>query len=106
MDAEPPQQAGQHGGDGRAARRARWLAGVGIGGGAATVIAFALGDLSGGHAIMLGVPAVVLIFGGLTVAALSDPQTAERRGFRAGLKAGTLRRRWRSVLDRQGNERH
>lgn len=106
MDAEPPQRAGQHGADGRAARRARWLAGVGIGGGVATVIALALGDLSGEHAIMLGLPAFVLTFGGLTVAALSDPQTAERQGFRAGSKAGTLRRRWRSVLDRQGKGRH
>jgi hypothetical protein len=54
---------------------------------------------------MLGLPAVVLTFGGLIVAALSDPLRAERQGFRAGLKAGTLRRRWRSVFDRQGKGR-
>ncbi len=106
MDAEPPQRAGQRGRDGRAARRAPWFAGVGIGAGVATVIAFALGDLSGRHAIMLGLPAVVLIFGGLVVAVLSDPETAERQGFRAGLKAGTLRRRWRSLFDRQGKGTH
>jgi hypothetical protein len=101
MDAESPQRAGQRSRDGRAARRARWFAGVGVGAGVATVVALALGDLSGRHAIMLGLPAVVLTFGGLIVAALSDPLRAERQGFRAGLKAGTLRRRWRSVFDRQ-----
>jgi hypothetical protein len=52
---------------------------------------------------MLGLPAVVLTFGGLSVGVLSDPQRVERQGFRAGLKAGTLRRLWRSVFDRQGN---
>jgi hypothetical protein len=69
-------------------------------------MALALGDLSGRHAIMLGLPAVVLTFGGLTVAVLSDPQRAERQGFRAGVKAGTLRRQWRSVCDRQGKGMH
>jgi hypothetical protein len=54
---------------------------------------------------MLGLPAVVLTFGGLTVAALSDPETVERQGFRAGLRAGSLRRQWRSVFDRQGKGR-
>ena len=106
MDAEPPERADQHGRDGRATRRARWLAGVGIGAGAATAMALALGDLTGRHAIMLGLPAVVLTFGGLTVAVLSDPQRAERQGFRAGVKAGTLRRRWRSFYDRQGKGSH
>jgi hypothetical protein len=106
MDAEPPQRADRHGGDGRAARRALWCAGVGIGAGIATVIALALGDLSGRHAIMMGLPAVLLTFGGLVVAALSDPETLERQGFRAGLKAGTLRRRWLSDFNRQGKGRH
>ena len=70
--------------------------------GLAAAIASALGGISSKQAILLGVPAVVLALGGLTVAVMSDPAAAERQGFRAGLKVGSLRRRWRSVFDRQG----
>jgi hypothetical protein len=49
--------------------------------------------------------AAALTAGGLTVAVTSDPETAERLGFRAGLKAGSLRRRWRSVFGRRGKDR-
>jgi hypothetical protein len=86
------------------ARRALWVAGAGATAGLATGIASALGDISGKQAIMLGVPAAVLTFGGLTAAVASDPETAERRGFRAGLKAGSLRRRWLSVFGSRGKD--
>ena len=103
MDAEPPQQPGdRNGGDRRKARRALWFAGAGVAAGLATAIASALGDMSVKQAITVAVPAAVLTFGGLAVAVASDPETAERLGFRAGLKAGSLRRRWRSVSGRRG----
>jgi hypothetical protein len=105
MDAEPPQRADRDGRDRRRARRAPWVAGAGIAGGLAVAIAFALGDISDRQAIMMGLPAAVLTFGGLTVAVASDPEAAERQGFRAGLTAGALRGRWRSVCSRRGNGR-
>jgi hypothetical protein len=103
MDAEPSQQpADRDGGDRRKARRAFWCAGAGVVAGLATAVVSALGDMSTKQAIMVGVPAAILTFGGLAVAVASDPETAERQGFRAGLKAASLRRRWRSVLGRRG----
>jgi hypothetical protein len=102
MDAEPRQHADRQDRDRRQARRALWIAGAGVAAGLATAIASALGDIRDMQAIMFGLPAAVLAFGGLTVAVASDPETAERLGFRAGLKAGSLRRRWRSVFGRQG----
>jgi hypothetical protein len=104
MDAEPPPVEPNGRGD-RKAKRALWFAGAGIAVGLATAIACALGDTSTRFAIMLGVPAAVLTFGGLTIAVGSDPKTAERHGFRTGFKAGSLRRWWRSVLDRYSNDR-
>jgi hypothetical protein len=105
MDAEPPEHAEPDGRDERKARRALWFACAGLAVGLATAIASALGDTSTKQAIMLGLPAAVVTFGGLTVAVGSDPETAERQGFRAGLKAGSLRRRWRALFARQGNRR-
>jgi hypothetical protein len=105
MEAGPPAGADRPGRDGRRARRALWFAGAGVVAGLATAIASALGDISMGQTITLGLPAAVLTLGGITVAVASDPESAERQGFRAGLKAGSLRGRWRSVFGRQGNGR-
>ena len=68
--------------------------------GLAIAVTYALGDISLKQTIMLALPAAILILGGLTVAMTSDPETVERQGFRAGMKAGSLRRRWRSALGR------
>ena len=105
MDAEPEGQVEPDRRDGRKARRALWSACAGIVVGLATAVACVLGDTSAKQSIMLGLPAAVLTFGGLTIALGSDPETAERQGFRAGLKAGSLRRWWRSVIGRIGNRR-
>lgn len=102
MDAEPPQRVEPDGRDGRKPRRALWFACAGLVIGLAIAVASALGETSTKQAIMLGLPAAVLTFGGLTIAVGSDPATAERQGFRAGLRAGSLRRRWRAVFARQG----
>lgn len=105
MNAEPPQRTDRQSRYRRQARLALWLAGVGGGGGLAIVIAAALGEISVMQTIMLGVPVAVLILGGLMVALARDPESAERLGFRAGLSAGSLRNRWRSVFGRQREDR-
>ncbi len=105
MNAEPPQRTDRQGRYRRQARLAMWLAGVGIGGGLAIVIAAALGEISVKQTIMLGVPAAVLILGGLMVGVARDPESAERLGFRSGLTVGSLRKRWRSVFGRQPEDR-
>jgi hypothetical protein len=102
MDAEPPQRADLHGGDRRQARRAFIFAGAGVITGLVIAIVSISGDMGVRQAIMLGVPAALLTFGGLTTAVASDPETAERQGFRAGLKAGSLRRRRRAIFGRRG----
>ena len=105
MGAEPPQRVDRDGRHGRRARRALWVASAGIVAGLAAAIAFAFGGIGDRLAIMIGLPAAVLTFGGLTVAVAPDPETAERQGFRAGLKAGALRGSWRSVFGRRGKGR-
>jgi hypothetical protein len=105
MEAEPAPHADGQGREARRARRALCFAGVGVAAGLATAIASALGDISIRQTIMLGLPAAVLTFGGITAAVASDPETAERQGFRAGLKAGSLRGRCQSVLGRRDKGR-
>jgi len=103
MDAEPPPRGEPDRPGRRKARRALWFAAAGLAVGLATAIACALHDTSTRFAIMLGVPAALLTFGGLTIALGSDPDSVERHGFRTGFTAGSLRRWWRSVLDRFGD---
>jgi hypothetical protein len=106
MDAEPPQRVDPHGRDGRKARRALWFASAGLVAALATAIAFAVGAIGVRQTIMVGLPVGVLTFGGLIVAVASDPDAAERQGFRAGLKAGALRSQWRLlVFGRRGKRR-
>ena len=100
MDADPPQPAGRQSRDRRPARRALWCAGAGIAAVLAVAIAAALGDITVKQTIILGLPAVVLTLGGLTVALAREPQIAERKGFRAGFIASSLRERWRSLARR------
>jgi hypothetical protein len=102
MNAGPPPPVGRNGGDERKARRALWVAGAGVVIGLATAVVAVVGDMSVKLAILLGVPATVLTFGGLAVAVVSDPETAERQGFRVGLMAGSLRRWWRLFFGRRG----
>ncbi len=105
MDAEPPRRVEADGRDGRKARRALWFLCAGLVVGLAIAVASALGDTSMKQAIMMGLPAAVMTFGGLTIAVGADTETAERQGFRAGLRVGSLRKRWRAVFARQGKGR-
>jgi hypothetical protein len=105
VDAGPPQPVDGRDRDNRNARRALWIAGAGIVAGLATAIVFALGDLSAKGAIILGVPIAILTIGGVIFALASDPARAERQGFRAGMRAGAIRNRLRSLFGRRGSGR-
>jgi hypothetical protein len=83
--------------------RAAWSAVAGLILATSAVICLALHAISGQQAVAIGLPAGLLIVGGLAVAALPDPETGQRRGFRPGLRAGSMLRRWRCVL-RQGRK--
>ena len=85
------------------AERAAWAAAAGIILGISAVICLTLGAISGQQAIAMALPAALLIAGGLIVMAMPDPATGQRGGFLAGLRAGSLLRRWRRVLRRPRN---
>jgi hypothetical protein len=65
-----------------------------------------MGEISVKQAIMLGLLAAVLTFGGLIAAVVRDPELADRQGFRAGFIAASLRERWRSLCGRGRKDRH
>jgi len=60
-----------------------------------------LNVISAQQAVALGLPAVLLILGGLIAAAAIDPSSTERRAFRAGLRVGNLLRRLQAALRRR-----
>ncbi len=82
------------------ARAGPWCAAAGLVLAAALVACLAAGAISTRQSIGLAIPCIVLIAGGLTIAALPDPATAWRQGFQAGLRAGSLLRLWRSIFRR------
>jgi len=85
------------------AERAAWAAAAGIILGISAVICLALGAISGQQAMAMALPAALLVAGGLIGVAMPDPATGQRGGFLAGLRAGSLLRRWRCVLRRRRN---
>ena len=89
MDAEPPQP------EDLAARRSRlmvaaWTAGGGLVLGSSAVICLALDVVSGRQALAIGTPGVLLLLFALITAAIADPASGERMGFKAGLRLGAL----------------
>jgi hypothetical protein len=87
----------------RRARRSRaaWCVAGGAIGCTAVIICLAVGVLSAQRAIALGLPAAVLLIGGLVIAAIPDPAAARQAGFRAGFLAGSPLSRWRLVFRRR-----
>jgi len=75
--------------------------------GTAAVICLAVGAVSVQQAVALGLPAVILIMGGLIAAAIPDPATGRRAGFqtgfRTGFRVGSLLSQWRSVFRQRRN---
>jgi hypothetical protein len=101
---EGPHQPGGLGPRQLRAIGAAWCVAVGLVLGAACVICLALGAISPRQAVGIALPAVLLIAGGLIVAAIPDPATGRRTGFLAGFRAGLLFGRWRSVFRRNRNK--
>jgi hypothetical protein len=105
VGAEPPQRVDGPGHDRRNARRALWIASAGIAAGLATAIVSALGDISVKVTIILAVPIAILTIGAAILAVASDPDRAERQGFGAGVRVGSMRNRLRSLFGRGGQGR-
>jgi hypothetical protein len=102
MNAEPPEPRDISPRSPRVVRAA-WTAVAGVIIGATAVICLALGAISGEQAVAIALPAVLLVAGGLIVAAMPDPATGQRRGFGAGSRASSLGRWWRCLLRRRRN---
>jgi hypothetical protein len=103
MDAGAPQQPDDNSTPRRRARLAAWAEVAGVILAIATVICSLLGVLSAQQAVALGLPAVLLIAGGLIAAAAPDPSTGRRLGFQAGLWAGALLSLCRSLFRCRGS---
>jgi hypothetical protein len=100
MNAGPPQPEDVSPRSSRAVRAA-WGVAAGVILGTSAVICLAVGVISGEQALAMALPGVLLIVGGLIVMAMPEPVTGQRRGFRAGFLASSLRRRWRGVYRRR-----
>lgn len=103
MDDGPLRERGDSRPGRPAARIAAYGVAVGVIAGAAAVICLAVGAVSAQQAIAIGVPAAMLIIGGLIIAVLRDPAAGERAGFAAGFRVGLLLTRWRSLIRRRRN---
>jgi hypothetical protein len=100
MNAGPPRP------DDISSRRPRavlaaWSAAAGVILGTSAVICLAVDAISGQQAVAMALAAALLIIGGLVVAAMPDPATGQRCGFRAGFRAGSLQRRGRGLFRRR-----
>jgi hypothetical protein len=62
------------------------------------MICVSLGICGGDQAVAMAMPAALLVTGGLVAAAIPDPATGRRLGFKAGSRAGSMLSRWRSML--------
>jgi hypothetical protein len=83
--------------------RAAWCVAGGAIGCTAVLICLAVGVLTAQRAIALGLPAALLLFAGLVIAAAPDPAAGRRAGFKAGFLAGSLLTRLRFVFRRRPN---
>ena len=101
MDAGAPQQPDDdQSRRGHRARLAVWCQVAGAVLALATLACSLLGVISAQQAIALGLPAALLIVGGVIVTAGRDLPAACGSGFRAGLRTGTLLSRLRSWFRR------
>lgn len=102
MAAGEPEHTDDNGRHRQRARIAAWCQIIGAVLAIATLACSLLGVISAQQAVALGLPAVVLVVGGLITTAAIDASVSERLGFRAGLHVGRLLRRLRAVLRRMG----
>ena len=68
----------------------------------ATLTCSLLDVISADQAIALGLPAAVLVLGGLIASSIPDPSVSSRLGFQAGLRAGALVNLCRSLVRYRG----
>lgn len=101
MASGEPQQPDDNGTQRQRARLAAWCQVTGAVIAMATVICSRLNVISTQQTIALGLPAVMLIVGGVIAGSTVDPSTAQRLGFRAGLHVGNLLRGLRSAFRRR-----
>lgn len=98
---EPKQPDDDHRRQRQLTRLAVWSQLIGAMLAIATMVLARLGDISAQQAVALGLPAAVLVVGGLIIAAAVDPSDGERHGFLTGLRVGTFLRRLRSLFGRR-----
>jgi Na+/melibiose symporter-like transporter len=100
MAAGEPQQPDDDRTQRKRARLAAWSQVIGAVLVIVTLTCTLLNVISAQQAVALGLPAVLLIVGGLIAAAAIDSSSSERRAFRTGLRVGNLLRRLYAALRR------
>jgi hypothetical protein len=100
MEAGAPQEPDGHASQRRRARLTVWCEGAGVLLGLATVLCCLFHVVSRQQAVAMGLPAVLLIVGGLIAATAPDPAAGRRFGFQAGFLAGSFMSIWRSLFHR------
>lgn len=98
MDVGPPQHPQDKSPRRSRPRRAAWCAGAGVILAIADVISSTMRAVSVQQAIAMGLPAALLIIGGLIAAALPNAANGRRLSYQAGFRAGSLLTRLRSVF--------
>jgi hypothetical protein len=77
-----------------------WGVAAGLLLGIAAVVSRAVGAIDDDQAMSLALPAWLLVLVGLVAAVIPDPVRLWRHGLVAGLRVGSLLRRWRAALSR------
>lgn len=101
MAAGEPRQPDDNRTQRQRARLAAWSQVIGAVLAIVTLTCTLLNVISAQQAIALGLPAILLIIGGLITTATIDPSTSGQRGLQAGLRVGRLLRRLRSSFCRR-----
>lgn len=101
MAAGEPEQPDEDSPQRRRAALATWSEVFGAVLAIATLVCSLLGVISAQQAVALGLPAVVLILGGLIAVWVPNPRTGHRLGFQAGRQVGTLLNFCRSLTHRR-----
>lgn len=97
MAVGAPQQPDDNKTRRRRARLAAWSQAIGVALAITTLTCTLLGLISAQQAVALGLPAVLLIVGGLIASAIDQPASG-RHGFVVGLRVGKCLRRLRSTF--------
>lgn len=97
---EPQQPDEDNGAQRQRARLAAWCQFIGAGLAIATLISSLFNVISAQQAVAIGLPAALLIVGGLIATATLEESDSGQFGFRTGLHVGRLMRALRDVFRR------